>query len=311
MRLDEFDRRYHRLVALLSGGGAVNEAFVAEEACTLAREGHSAAALLAANACGAGFGCERDWDQALDWLVLAAERGEPAAQAQLRFLSGRNDSAWREMAHSVDYAAWGGPRPRRLVHERPRIGIVERFTDPAMCRWAIERARPFMKRARVYSAETGGGVDHSGRSNSEATFTLLELDVPLLLLRERIARTMETTAEHLELASVFRYETGQTFAPHYDFIEPATSQLRREIDIRGQRVATFLIYLNAEFEGGETHFPSLEKRFRVPAGDGLFFYSVTEDGAPDPSTLHEGAPPTQGEKWLLSQFIRDKPQCQG
>jgi hypothetical protein len=28
--------------------------------------------------------------------------------------------------------------------------------------------------------------------------------------------------------------------------------------------------------------------------------------APDPLTLHAGLPPTRGEKWIFSQWIRDR-----
>ena len=45
--------------------------------------------------------------------------------------------------------------------------------------------------------------------------------------------------------------------------------------------------------------------------DALFFYNVDENGAPDPLTEHAGVPPTRGEKWLLSQFIRDRAQLPG
>jgi hypothetical protein len=36
------------------------------------------------------------------------------------------------------------------------------------------------------------------------------------------------------------------------------------------------------------------------------FANVDLVGNPDRSTLHAGLTPTQGEKWLLSQWIRDR-----
>ena len=94
-----------------------------------------------------------------------------------------------------------------------------------------------------------------------------------------------------------------------DYLDP--SRFAGEIAQRGQRVATFLVYLNEAFEGGETHFVELQRKFRPGAGGALFFYNVDENGAPEPQSLHEGAAPTSGEKWLLSQFIRDKAQSGG
>jgi len=76
----------------------------------------------------------------------------------------------------------------------------------------------------------------------------------------------------------------------------------------GQRVATFLVYLNDGYEGGETSFPRLDYRFKGATGDALVFANVEPNGAPDPRTMHAGTPTTRGEKWLLSQWIRDRPQ---
>ena len=75
---------------------------------------------------------------------------------------------------------------------------------------------------------------------------------------------------------------------------------------RGQRIATFLIYLNDDFEGGETQFPKAGIAHRGSTGDALFFANITPEGAPDPLTLHAGTPPTKGEKWIFSQWIRDR-----
>ena len=72
-------------------------------------------------------------------------------------------------------------------------------------------------------------------------------------------------------------------------------------------MGTFLLFLNEEFEGGETTFPAAGLSFRGRTGDALFFANVTRDGRPDPLTLHAGRPPTSGEKWILSQWIRERP----
>jgi hypothetical protein len=79
----------------------------------------------------------------------------------------------------------------------------------------------------------------------------------------------------------------------------------------GQRPLTFLIYLNDDFEGGETHFTEIGRRFRGSAGGALYFHNLSGDGSPNPLSFHEGAPPARGTKWLMSQFIRDKPQLPG
>jgi hypothetical protein len=92
--------------------------------------------------------------------------------------------------------------------------------------------------------------------------------------------------------------------PHYDFLDPELN--RQEIDRFGQRAATFLIYLNDDYEGGETSFPQLRIKHRGKTGDALVFGNLGRDGSPDPRTQHAGLPPTRGEKWLFSQWVRNR-----
>jgi prolyl 4-hydroxylase len=40
---------------------------------------------------------------------------------------------------------------------------------------------------------------------------------------------------------------------------------------------------------------------------GYFFCNALPAGAADNRALHSGLPPTRGEKWLVSQFVRNKP----
>ena len=80
-----------------------------------------------------------------------------------------------------------------------------------------------------------------------------------------------------------------------------------EIEARGQRVATFLTYLSDDYDGGETEFTEVGFKFKARKGDALIFVNVDVNGAPDPMSMHAGLPPTRGEKWVLSLWLRGKP----
>jgi hypothetical protein len=69
---------------------------------------------------------------------------------------------------------------------------------------------------------------------------------------------------------------------------------------------TFLVYLNDAYAGGETEFPKLALKHKGTTGEGLFFVNALASGEPDLRTLHAGRPPTSGEKWIVSQFIRNR-----
>jgi prolyl 4-hydroxylase len=68
-----------------------------------------------------------------------------------------------------------------------------------------------------------------------------------------------------------------------------------------------LLYLNADYDGGETAFPRLGFSHRGGVGDGLYFVNALPDMQPDLRTMHAGCPTTRGEKWIITQFIRSRP----
>ncbi len=111
----------------------------------------------------------------------------------------------------------------------------------------------------------------------------------------------------LEAFAVLSYAPGEEYGEHHDYLDPAIPAYRAEIARMGQRIATCLIYLNEDYEGGQTEFPQLGLSYRGRTGDALIFFSADQAGTPDPRTVHAGRPATSGHKWLLSQFIRNRP----
>jgi hypothetical protein len=93
---------------------------------------------------------------------------------------------------------------------------------------------------------------------------------------------------------------GQEFLPHFDFLDTAKPGYAKDVAEHGQRVLTFLLCLNDDYEGGETEFPLLGKRWKGQKGSALFFWNVEPNGMPDRRTGHAGLPPTRGR--LLSQW---------
>ena len=251
----------------------------------------------AAHVCGmiaAGDAALPDrWSVARQCLEIAAERGFDFAQTQLDFIA---DTRW-------DFAI--GEMPGREIFAAPSIRVLEGFASPAACDWLIARARPRLHRAVVYDDVREGSRQEDARSNSSAEFNVAQSDIVLMHLRARIAAAC--AIDDLEMSSVLHYAPGQEFRRHFDFLDPANPGTLRDLQARGQRAMTLLIYLNEEYEGGETEFPKLDWRFRGRKGDALLFRNLTPSGEPDRQTLHAGTPPTSGEKWLFSQWLRVPP----
>jgi hypothetical protein len=245
-------------------------------------------------------GCERpqDWRAALGFLQAAADRGHPLAQQQ-RAQLGAPDA--------FDLAAWLAPPAARMQFESPRVGVIERFLPAPFCAWLVGRARPGLMPAAIVDGVTGRLAASRDRTNSNAHFPFLDTDIIVLLAQARIAAALGAPASHLEPPSVLNYQVGQLFDAHYDFLDPAEAGYAAELAALGQRTATFLVYLNDGFEGGDTHFPKLDWAYRGGAGDAVFFWNASPAGAVERTLLHAGRAPTRGEKWLFSQWVRDRP----
>jgi prolyl 4-hydroxylase len=272
----------------------------------VAHGGGEAAALL--SVCAAwGVAQARDIDAALDHLARAAELGWGSALRELQVLARDSANDIAALRRKVDVAALRAAPATRVVFEKPRIVIVERFATPDECEWLIGRAGSGgLQRAKVYRSSSTPQVAET-RTNRELSFTIFNADVALSLIRDRIAAACGAPVSHFEIAKLLHYSPGEQFALHADFIEPNTPELARDLAARGQRAATFLIYLNDGYEGGATQFPRLDWQYRGARGDALLFSNIDAGGEPDHDTVHAGMPPTSGEKWVLSQWIRTRP----
>jgi prolyl 4-hydroxylase len=248
----------------------------------------------------------QNMDRALDLLASAAALGWRDAQAELHFLARGGGDDWDALRHAVDVPTLTSPQKASALCAAPKIRVIEGFASPAECEWIIARRRSGMSRAQVHAGSAALKIDNS-RTNSEAGYLIDTADIVLALIRSRISNAICAPGAFFEVAKLLHYEPGQQFNLHSDFIEPKSLDLQQSIVALGQRIATFLIYLNDDYEGGETDFPKVGIRFKGKKGDALFFLNVGEYGAPDYNSVHAGLPPMRGEKWLFSQWVRSQP----
>jgi prolyl 4-hydroxylase len=257
-----------------------------------------------------GDGLPQNWAAALDHLHRSAQLGSRLAQAELAALSHQwglahdilageavPDFQWARFRSAIDLAKWLPPPSASNISERPRIAVVNNIAKPEMCDWLIARARPRLKPARIYDDKEARHRSGSGRTNTVCPFPAPERDLILAILRARVADVTGLQVRAMESPHILHYSVGEEFRPHFDTPDNPNSPGFR------QRVLTFLISLNDDYEGGETDFPVIGGRWKGRKGSALFFWNVEPDGTLDRRTLHAGRPITRGEKWLLSQWI--------
>jgi len=267
------------------------------------------AAVLFARGCSGG----PDWPRALDYLQRAAEHRYQPARDQLRLLSGyRAGIDWKKLRKAVDIDAWRRPPAPVTLREEPLIQTAPGLISPELCDALIARARPLQRPAQIYDERKGGSTAGDIRQHSTSPlFRYTDMDLVTEAVSSRVCALAGLPATHAEALQILHYRVGEYFGPHVDFWNPAFEGHADTLRNVGQRVVTVLVYLNDDFEGGETEFVLLGLSHRGRKGDALMFRNVDAQGQPAPRTLHAGRPPTAGEKWLLSVWILDRPVPDG
>jgi len=94
---------------------------------------------------------------------------------------------------------------------------------------------------------------------------------------------------------------------HWDYFDPKAHGYAERMGRQGQRLVTVFVYLSDVVGGGCTHFPRLNLRSKPSKGCALLWYNLDGMGAPDELTLHAGEPVTQGQKWGMNIWLRERP----
>ncbi|MFT3810458.1 MAG: 2OG-Fe(II) oxygenase [Micropepsaceae bacterium] len=252
--------------------------------------------------------------QALARLTLAARANEPNA---LKLLRSRRTPApepsspvfelgqvnWTRIAEAMRWPHERAlPRPF-MRHAAPRIATFNRLLTPEECDYVISRAAPYLR-----VVERPGMPGYGLRTYMLAPLGLVESDALIQSLDELISRALGEPSANGETLSMLHYVPGQLFGPHWDWLDPSVPAQHQMIETGGQRIRSLVVYLNEGYEGGETVFPRVGWRFKGKRGDALMWDNVDAAGEIDIRSQHEGTPPRSSEKFVLSKWMRSKPQ---
>lgn len=166
----------------------------------------------------------------------------------------------REILASVADAAWlpatVNSREGRVVDAKLRDSTTAVVRDDALARTLYERVAAHVpRRMRVEDGALGARVEMGD----------VGVFVPL---------------------RVYRYEPGQHFGLHHDqgYVGPDGSR----------SLLTLMVYLNDDFEGGETDFPEQQRCIAPATGTALWFQHML---------LHAGRRVARGTKYVLRSDV--------
>ncbi|MED6130894.1 Prolyl 4-hydroxylase 1 [Stylosanthes scabra] len=195
----------------------------------------------------------------------------------------------------------------------PRIILLHNFLSMEECDYLRGVALPRLHISTVVDTKTGKGIKSEVRTSSGMFLSPEERKYPMVhAIEKRISIYSQIPVENGELMQVLRYEKNQFYKPHHDYFSD-TFNLKRG----GQRIATMLMYLSDNVEGGETYFPmagsdecicggkSVQGLCVKPTkGNAVLFWSMGLDGNSDPNSVHGGCEVLSGEKWSATKWMR-------
>lgn len=188
----------------------------------------------------------------------------------------------------------------QLAH--PRVILFGGLLSNTECDELVSQARRHMMSSQVIDLASGEERRDAGRTSSGMAFA--RGATPLIArIERRIAALLDWPFENGEALQILRYEQGQQYRPHYDYVDPIEAGAAKFLARGGQRVASLVMYLNTPSEGGATNFPDIGLEVAPIKGNAVFF----SYDRPHPSTksLHGGMPVITGEKWVATKWLRE------
>jgi len=189
---------------------------------------------------------------------------------------------------------------------------MDNFLSESQCDDLMDAA----KKKGMYISRVGevnSKVDNNIRKSEQAWFPHNSNDVALFI-KNKVLDVIKTRMsgcfpgldpeKSFEDVQVVKYGRDGKYDPHFDGTE-CGEDLKVDC-LPNQRIATFLIYINDEFTGGETRFPNMDNmKVKPKKGKALFFWvSDPANRLVYDETLHGGDPVVTGEKWIATQWIR-------
>ena len=155
------------------------------------------------------------------------------------------------------------------------------------------------------SSVVASGDERASITNHRTSSTSnLDMHHPLMKdIHERIALELNLNIEKGEALQGQVYKPGEYFKPHNDFFTGPAYDMHCKAS--GNRTHTLMIYLNDDYKGGGTHFPTLQKTVEPETGKALWWYNM-KDGKVQDQYLHEGVTVDEGKKYVVTSWWREK-----
>lgn len=298
-------RRVAGMLAHLAGRTELAEA--------LLREAAAADDAFAQHALGVMAQRAGDLPLARAWFARGAARGLPPSVLHLAVLGATPAASLPAAADRPPLATAGIAFPPPLRADEPQDELLAPATwrcrevlDPLLCDYLMAASTPWMVKSMTTDPNDGRSVPDPARTSWGMNFAYAFPDICVAYAERRIAARAGRSLVQAEPLAVLRYQVGQEYRLHHDYMAPGALTENPYYRRVGQRVATMVTYLNLPGAGGGTDFPRRGIVVTPELGAGVLFTNTLADGRPDPDSLHAGLPVLRGEKWVATLWFRER-----
>lgn len=198
-----------------------------------------------------------------------------------------------------------------ILHDHPRISIYDNVLSDEYCDDLIVRTTSSEYPGKYLSmSDHRSDCEHDtyGQANDRNIhrrilndFTYTDYDIIATACSKALGRPYHL----IESADILYYEKGHYMTPHHDWpYDPTKLDYYQKA---GTRDAVALIYLNDNFQGGETYFSKLDVTIKPKKGS-MSIWHHTQDLDLDWLMVHESKEILEGEKFAIIFCLSSLPR---
>ncbi|XP_074662132.1 prolyl 4-hydroxylase subunit alpha-1-like [Tubulanus polymorphus] len=208
------------------------------------------------------------------------------------------------------------PADVEIVSLGPKIALFHNVIHETEMNYIKKKAVNMLFRSNTV-ADDGKGYQ-AVESRVSETGWIDDTDPVVKTLSTRVSIMTGLNVDILERASgaeylqVLNYGVGGMYEPHYDYFDEIGTgnrwNLPAFLETSGNRLATWMYYMNDVSFGGSTVFPYADASVPVVKGAAVFWLNLKRNGSYDTRTLHAGCPVLIGSKWVSNKWVHEGPQ---
>lgn len=231
---------------------------------------------------------------------LAGGAADAALTKSAKGLPGSDPRALAELGREVSARLDRHGQATRIETERLEIYAVAEFMSAEECARMIALIDADVRPSTALKGKPGAII------RTSHTCRLDGADPFVGGIEQRIAALAGIDLAFSETIQGQRYQPGQYFKLHNDYIAADQSYSAAFEQEGGQRTWTGMVYLNDVAAGGQTGFPFVPLRVPPRRGVLLLWNNIGRDGLPNLNSRHAGEEVTGGSKYVLTKWFRER-----